>query len=225
MASTKPDSRTLNSSVYAQLRLDILECKVKPGERLRFDDLRKRYSVTVGPLREALMRLASDGLVSLEEHKGFAAVGISRDHLADITAIRREFEALAIRWSIEKGDDRWEAEVLARFHELAKWPMSLGGKELDAEWERRHRAFHAALYAACGSDLLASYCNQLHDHTDRYRRLWFHHFRATRDVLDEHRKLMEAVTQRDGAAATYLIQRHISQTANVLLENLPQLQK
>lgn len=218
MQPHKSDNRTRNSNVYTQMRADILECRVSPGERLRFDDLRKRYDITVGPIREALMRLTSDGLVLLEEHRGFTVAEVSPEQLADITATRREIESLAIRWSIERGDDRWESEVYARYHELAKRDMPSLTGELDMEWERRHRAFHVSLYAACGSTWLSHFCNQLHDHTDRYRRLWFRHFNATRDVIGEHRQIMEAVTQRDVAAASYLIQRHLTQTMNALLE-------
>jgi GntR family transcriptional regulator, carbon starvation induced regulator len=217
MPNTTTEGRTRQAIVYEQIRTDILECRLQPGERLRFDNLRKRYAVAVGPVREALMRLVPDGLVSLEEHKGFTVAKVSRDQLVEITATRRELEALAIRWSIDHGDDRWESEIIGRFHELAKRNMHGQAGELDNEWERRHRAFHASLYAACGSDWLTRYCNQLRDQTDRYRRMWFHHFRTTRDVLDEHKQIMDVVIQRDSGAATYLIQKHLSQTADALL--------
>lgn len=213
--------RTRNSSIYTQIRTDILECKILPGERLRFDDLRTRYAVTVGPIREALMRLASDGLVSLEEHKGFTVSDASKSQLTDITRTRCELVALAMRWSIEQGDDKWEASVVARFHELAKRRMSTDTGELDMNWEQKHTAFHAELYSACGSPWLTHFCSLMHDQSDRYRRLWFRHFSTTRDVLTEHREIMEAVTSRDAASATYLIQKHFRLTTTALLQVMP----
>jgi GntR family transcriptional regulator, carbon starvation induced regulator len=222
MPNTTTEGRTRHAVVYEQIRTDILECRLQPGERLRFDSLRKRYAVAVGPVREALMRLVPDGLVSLEEHKGFTVAEVSRDQLVEITATRRELEALAIRWSIDRGDDRWESDIVGRFHELAKRNMQGQAGELDNEWERRHRAFHASLYAACGSIWLTRYCDQLRDQTERYRRIWFRHFRTTRDVLDEHRQIMDAAIRRDSDGATYLIKKHLSQTADALLKLMAQ---
>ena len=66
------------------------------------------------------MRLASDGLVILEDHKGFRVAPVSREELVDITSTRVELEGLAVALAIDKGDDFWEAGVLARFHEMSK---------------------------------------------------------------------------------------------------------
>lgn len=215
--------RTRNSDIYERLRADILHCRLQPGERLRFDELRRRFQAGIGSLREALMRLASEGLVVLEEHKGFAVAPVSRDELTDITETRRELEALAIRLAIQKGNDQWESAIAARFHELAKCNMAAGSDTLlDPEWEARHQAFHFALYAACGSAWLIYFCQLLFDQSDRYRRLWFrtNPERRTRDVSGEHRELMDAVLARDAASATYLIQRHIGRTAAALLADM-----
>ena len=213
------ETRTRNASVYSRLKTDILECHYMPDERLRFDDLRLRYEVTVGPIREALMRLMSESLVSGEEHKGFRVTGVSAEQLRDITSVRHEVEALAIRWAIEKGGDEWEAAVVGKYHALSIRPMQTAGNDhrLDPEWERRHKDFHAALYQACGSVWLTQFCNLLRDQTDRYRRLWFRQFSDTRDIDAEHRALTEAVTRRNAETATTLIRGHIARTADALI--------
>ena len=98
------------------------------------------------------MRLAAEGLVILEDHKGFRVAPVSRDEMIDIAnTLLEELEAIAIRMATEKGDDRWEAEIVARFHELSKRQMFIADGTLDPEWEARNVAFHEALYAACGS--------------------------------------------------------------------------
>ena len=213
----KGDFRTLNASLHRLLRNDILDGRLEPGDKLRFDDLRKRYAVTVSPLREALMRLVSDGLVLLEEHKGFRVAAVSRAQLEDITSTRRSIEPIAIRKSIERGDESWTDHVVASFDALSARPMQASSGALDEAWEKRHRQFHESLYAACGSMWLTSFCRLLYDQSERYRRLWFRKFGKTRDVLEEHRTLMEAVIARDADAATFYIQRHISLTAASLL--------
>src|SRR5687767_6104409 len=67
--SKSTSTRTIASDVFEQLRGDILECRLAPGTRLRFKDLRARYGSGLSPLREALMRLVADDLVVLEDHK------------------------------------------------------------------------------------------------------------------------------------------------------------
>src|SRR4051794_1166715 len=134
-------NRTLTSDLFQRLRTDILHCHLRPNSRLLFRDLRTTYASGMSPLREALMRLASDGLVILEDHKGFRVAPVSREEIVDIAATRCELEGLALKMSIEKGDDHWEANILARFHELSKRPTYVGSGALDYEWERRHDAF------------------------------------------------------------------------------------
>ncbi len=69
------------------------------------------------------MRLVAEGLVLLEDHKGFRVAPVSREEMIDIANTLLELEAIAIRWAIDKGDDRWEAEIVARLHELSKREM------------------------------------------------------------------------------------------------------
>ncbi len=194
-------SRTLTTDLFEQLRADILHCRLAPGSRLRFKELRARYGSGLSPLREALMRLVAEGLAHLEDHKGFQVAPVSQDEMVDIATTLFELEAVAIRKAIELGDDRWEANIIARFHELSKRPIVSGSLTLDAEWEARNVAFHESLYAACGSPSLVLFCRQLSERFSRYRRLWARHADLSRDVASEHRAIMDVVVRRDAAAA------------------------
>src|SRR5687768_495109 len=91
--------RTLASDVFDQIRGDILECRLAPGTRLRFKDLRTRYKSGLSPIREALMRLVADDLVILEDHKGFRVAPVSQEELVDLAMTWFELEALGIRQS------------------------------------------------------------------------------------------------------------------------------
>jgi GntR family transcriptional regulator, carbon starvation induced regulator len=216
-----PVGRTLAARVFRQMRADILECRLPPGSKLRFDELRARYSVAVSPLREALTRLAEEGLVILEEHRGFKVSPVSRQKLHEIISTRREIDALTIRLSIERGDAAWEARVRASFVDLATGPITTNDGEMDSEWERSHAAFHAALHSGSGSMWLERLCALLFDQTTRYRRLWFKHLRGDLDVVAEHREIMDAVLARDVLAATYLMRRHTQLLVNPLLDLVP----
>ena len=213
--------RTLASNVLEQLRHDILECRLKPATRLRFAELRLRYGVGTSPLREALMRLASDGLVVLEDHRGFHVAPVSKAKLLDITFMRRELETKALLLGIQNGDEQWEMRVLTAYHALSRRSRPHRDGAMDPEWEARHRVFHFALVSGCGSEWLLRFRSILYDQWDRYRRLSIKCAKDDRDFTREHRELMEAALERDAEAATYLMNKHITMSTRTLLEAHP----
>ncbi len=216
--TNRQSSRTLASDVFDELRGDILECRLAPGTRLRFKDLRTRYGSGLSPLREALMRLVADDLVMLEDHKGFRVAPVSQEELVDLAMTWFELEALGIRQSIKKGDDRWAANIQARFRDLSKQRMRTAQGTLDSDWEPRNLAFHESLYSACGSPSLMRFCRTLSERFSRYRRLWA---RGThkRNIASEHEKLCRAVLDRDSTAAVAALRVHRTTTIRDLLAN------
>ena len=216
-------NRTLTSDLFQRLRADILHCNLRPNSRLLFRDLRASYTSGMSPLREALMRLASDGLVILEDHKGFRVAPVSREELVDIASTRCEIEGRALEMSIEKGDDHWEANILARFHELSKRPTYVGSGALDYEWERRHDAFHQSLYAASGLTWMTSFCQVLAERAFRYRHLLLEVVDRTRDHRSEHEAIQHASIARDGDTAVQLLKHHYMRTVQTLLDNWTEL--
>ena len=105
-APVRKASRTLTTDLFEQIRSDILHNRLEPGSRLLFRDMRERYHSGLSPLREALMRLVSEGLVRLEDHKGFASRRSRVKEMIDIGNTLLELEAIAIRMAVEKGDDQ-----------------------------------------------------------------------------------------------------------------------
>src|SRR3990172_5019394 len=87
-ASSAARHGTLASSVYERLRQDVLTGELLPGHKLRIDALRLRYGVGASPVREALNRLVSEGLVTLEDQKGFRVAPVSLDELRELTHTR-----------------------------------------------------------------------------------------------------------------------------------------
>lgn len=222
---TPDTNRTLTSDLFARLRTDILHCRLRPNSRLLFRDLRDAYGSGISPLREALMRLASEGLVVLEDHKGFRVTPVSPEELTDIANTRCELEGLALRLSIEKGDDEWEANIVGRFHALSKRSTYTIAGALDAEWERRHDAFHRALYGACGLRWMTNFCEILADRAYRYRHLLLQHVDRARDHRSEHERIMRVVLDRKAAEAVEMLQEHYRRTVNTLRSHWQELPK
>ena len=143
-----PD-QTLNASALSLLRSDIIACRLMPNVRLRVEALRERYGMSISPIREALMRLEAEGLVELEQNKGFKVAEVSRENLLDLMRTRIEIESIALRWSLEKGPVAWEANLLSAFHRLSRQAKidPANPDAINEAWSKEHADFHAALVA------------------------------------------------------------------------------
>lgn len=217
--NTKTASTTVASSVYDQIRLDILTGSLRPGEKLRSEFLRGRYNAGISPVREALNRLATERLVCREDQRGFHVAGVSKAGLNELTKTRCWLEEIALRESIANGDAAWEEQLVLAFHRLSRTPRSSDEKTyaFNPKWEKQHRDFHTALIAACGSHWLLSFCEQLVDQADRYRQLAATVSYPKRNEDSEHQELMEAALDRDAERAAALQCAHIRKTADIVL--------
>jgi len=177
------------------------------------------YGSGQSPLREALMRLASEQLVVLEDHKGFRVAPVSPEEALDIANSRCELEGLAVRMAIASGDDQWESNIIARFHELSKRATYGADGKLDPEWERRHDAFHQALYGACHLRSLIAFCQILAERAYRYRHLLLENVDRTRDHRGEHEAIQKAIVNRDADTGVGLLQQHYRRTVETLVAN------
>ena len=228
-ASTAPQNIALQEAasfnIYRLLRADIVNCRLEPGERLRFGVLRKQYSAGVGTLREALSHLVSEGLVRTEAGRGFYVAPVSISDMLDIAEWRVEFEIRAVTQSIQNGDEAWEAEIVTAHHLLSKTevPSVDANAEVRDLWKARHRRFHESMGAACGSPWLLHFRSILFEQALRYQRLVALHGPKMLHKKDDHRELMEAVLARDVKLASQEVEQHIRHTVDVVLKHVPGL--
>jgi len=208
---------TLASTIAHRIREAILTGAHAPGEKLRLDELRETYGVSLSPLREALSRLSTEGLVVMEDQRGCRVAPVSADNLREVTRLRVAFETMALREAMRLGDDAWEASVVAVFHRLVRLEERALRSEEIPEWETRHREFHLALLAACGMPLLLQFCETLHDFSNRYRRLFLARNPLDRGIHGEHREIMQAAIGRKPRQAVELLTRHIERNGTKIL--------
>lgn len=220
-------SRPTEASLLTErLRAEILSGSVAPGARLKLEPLAARYEVSRGPLREAASRLAAEGLVTIEDQRGFRVAPISRADLLDATATRQQIEAMTLRDSLARGDLAWEGRVLAAAHVLERLTPPAPDDASRAEFARAHKDFHEALVSACASTYLLGFREQLYAVTERYRNLAAARYARPahkRDVAAEHRALAETAIARDADRAVALLTEHLDATARTLLEDYPAL--
>jgi DNA-binding GntR family transcriptional regulator len=203
---------TRTDIIGERLRDDILAGSLKPGQRLRFQELQRSYNVGLTPLREALFKLSAEGLVATTSRRGFKVAPMSLAELEEITRLRQMLERVAIIESVANGDDAWEGRIILAFHRLSKL------EETDPAWQFWHRSFHNAIVAACNSPILHRIRQDLFDQAIRYRRLSMRLSADRRDHSNEHRAIMEACIARDGEKTAELVTNHFAFTRKVILD-------
>jgi GntR family transcriptional regulator, carbon starvation induced regulator len=221
---------TFAQQCYDQLQYEIIEGILKPGEKLKVDPIKTRFSIGQSPVREALSRLVACGLVDTEDNKGFRVAAISEENIRDIYKTFTHIENMALALAIEKGDDTWEANIIAALYKLGLIENK-DAFESYALWVERNYNFHVALIAGCESPTLLEIRRSVYIKFDRYCRMAYH---LTKEELtinhEDHKKLATAVLERDVKKSQALMTYHINGALeevikkfkkNTLFENLP----
>lgn len=212
---------TLASAVHERLRRDILAGMLEPGTKLRIELVCSRYGAGASPVREALSRLSSEGLVERREQRGFCVAAVSLEDLRDLTHSRCLLEGLALRESIRRRDAQWEEGIVLAFHRLSRVARSIDPKAYreNPQWEALHRAFHRSLIAGCGSRRLITACEELSDQAYRYRQLAVQSVFPKRNEKNEHRDIMDAALAGEAERAVELLCAHYRRTADIIVEH------
>lgn len=220
-AVSKPKTRV--EEIHAVIRREILRGNLRPGEKLSPSVLATDFGVSLSVVREALTKLAEQGLVVSQPQLGFQVVTISREDLLDLTSVRLDIETLALRRSVDQGDVEWRTALVAAHYRLEHTPQYEDLTEppvMSEDWAIAHKAFHDQLLSACGSSRLLEIAESLRDSADLYRR-WSSPIGGdqARDIAGEHRAIFDAVQKGDPELAVEHLTEHISHTTNVLLKH------
>ncbi|MBZ9560256.1 MULTISPECIES: DNA-binding transcriptional regulator CsiR [Modicisalibacter] len=211
-------------SAHQRLKRDIIRGVFAPGEKLLMSRLKARYELGVGPLREALSQLIGERLVTAVSQRGYRVAGMSLQELEDVYDARAELEGLVLELAIARGDDDWEAQILARAHTLAKVMEVNSAEEMLDVWDARHQAFHTAIAAGCRSPHLLQARAALFDQAERYRHLWLCRTVFSDDALDakrrEHAALVEAILARDTPRARAMMRDHLMTPVPIIRQEL-----
>jgi DNA-binding GntR family transcriptional regulator len=195
--------RLLKSRLYQRLLVDIIIGTLAPGEQLDENALARRYGGGLAGIREALARLALEGLVVRR-----ARVGTSVAPL-DLVGAREAFEArrlIEVHCAGLAAQHATDAEIAAIRATLDDGEAAVSDND-SAALASMDEAFHVAVAAASGNRTLAKMVVTLHHQTARY---WLYAMRATPmsagaddglAALNEHRTLAEAIGRHDVAAA------------------------
>jgi GntR family carbon starvation induced transcriptional regulator len=216
MVKIKSTGLTLASSAYEAIRLDIIEGRLRPGEKMQFDALRERYGIGISPIREALSSLQAEGWVDREEQRGFRVAEISDEELTELARTRVLIEGMAVAEAIARNDTAAEEELVLAYHRMSKEHRIKEGMARNLEWEKRHRDFHLALIAGCRMKWIVQLGQQLFDVYERYR-LLSGPINPERKELGEHRAILDAYVAGDAAEVKKLLAQHYQVTIDFIM--------
>ena len=202
--------------VYDALRAKIVTGEMEPGSRLKVESLKQQLDIGASPIREALSLLTSDQLVERLDQRGFRVTKVGGAEFQEVLKLRCALESMALHESLAAGDQAWEEQLVLSHHRMNRVP-----RHDVAEFEARHKAFHMALIAACGSQILLRFCDQLYDLNIRYRYLAGRtEGYKSRDVSSEHAEILAAALDRDSDLAAACLLQHYRKTGQFLAERL-----
>jgi DNA-binding GntR family transcriptional regulator len=203
------------SLAYSELRQLILSGSLAPGSRVSQYELADKMQMSITPLREAIRRLSSEGLIIMDTHRDSRVADVSAAEARELLEVRLSLEPSATELAAHR---RTEADIVA-IRTAAKKLLPVtrvwGEDAITA-----HREFHRAVYTASHNASMIKLLDDLWDKSDRYRRLGLElpSGDEPRTIdLNQHHQILELVASGDGPGAADLARTHIanSLTASV----------
>ena len=193
-------------NVTERLRRDLLAGEIKPGERIKIAELEKRFGVSHIPIREAVRRLETEGLIVAMPQRAAVAASVDLDDLSGLYDLRRIIECEVIRRSAEAMTPE---QVNAVRSALETLEAVANDHDSPRFWDL-HRDFHWALLEPGATAWIERVLDQIWLASQRYVRLFVSE--TVDDAMRDHRALLDCCEQRDGAGAAELLRRHLDRT-------------
>ncbi|GHE86676.1 GntR family transcriptional regulator [Thalassotalea profundi] len=198
--------KTRTQLVVETLREKILNGEIKAGQPLRQAALAEELNVSRIPVREALLQLEAEGLVSFEPHKGATATELNIDQVDELFELRAMLEANLLADSIPNLSDETLAEATALLSEL---DQALGKENAVNTWSALNSNYHNCLYSGAQRPQTQDLVNTLNKNSDRYIRMHLLWAGGISKAESEHNDLLAFCKAKDVDNAVALLKKHI----------------
>ncbi len=193
------------SVVYADLRAQILSLERRPGEPILESQIASAYGVSRTPVREAILKLADEGLIEIFPQSGTFAARIPIAALPEAIVIRKALEETSARFAAERAS-RSQMVAIAAILERQRETALAANREA---FHSADEAFHAAIADAGGYPGVWRLVQQVKVHVDRYRRLTLPQEGRMARVITEHAAILTMIEARDAAGASVAMAAHL----------------
>lgn len=209
---------TLSDKAYTAIKADIITCEFKPGQQIAQPHLAERYDIGETPIREALHRLAQEGLVESVPRYGYVVTPISYSNVVDIYEVRLILESATARMAAVRGS----SDDLDRIVASQAFDYRTNDRESYLEFLSRNSAFHYQVVVASGNERLAKMIARLHDEATRVFHLGLQLQGDVGLMRQEHILIANAIRDRDGDRSESLMHDHIARAQARVLDALSQ---
>jgi DNA-binding GntR family transcriptional regulator len=202
--------QNIEGSVYEELRDRVYDGSLAPGEPLLLADFADQLGVSTMPVRAALARLQTEGLVHHLRHRGFVVAPLELEDFQEIQAIRAGIEGFAVRLGAEQIGEAGLDRMRVLLEGLKQ--VSQGGRAdeyLRAEWE-----YHLVCYSAPGRDRLVRIVQGYRSKAERYLRLVVSSSPGFQTPLVFQERLLELCSRHDGRAAEEMLREALGWSAS-----------
>ncbi len=188
--------------------------ELQPGQRIVAEDIAEVLDMSRMPIREALRRLSTEGLVAMRANRGAVVKKLSKDEVQEIFEMRAALEALAAAKAVTKAtaSDIHELEFLLSRLESVKSDLSL--------WITAHREFHEKISAISQAPRLLAQISSLHALIEPLMRIWIEKAPGSKNVNSVHQEILHVMKSGDADAMEKLIKKHSKVTADVILQSM-----
>jgi DNA-binding GntR family transcriptional regulator len=206
----------LGDQVYAIIWERIISRRLRPGDKLSDLRLSEELGVSRTPVREALHRLAQDGIVRTESRRGFFLTSFSSQDVAEVYDIRTALEVLSVRLALPHLADA-ELDEAQRALEASRDQITRGAEGAEEHWLTLDRAFHRLLAQRAQNRRLESLLAGLQAQIGVFQVYGIHSSPLRLLSIEHHEALLSALMARDGAAAERAMERHIQEVKEWVL--------
>lgn len=197
--------------MYHTIRELIREGELHPGQRIIEVDIASRFGVSRTPVRDALQRLISEGLVSVGARRGLVVTELEPQQILELYALREVLEGFAARLAARHSSD-------SEIQTLRQLVRREAAQEDPADLALTNRLFHQAIYSAARNRYLLASLNGLRDSLALLRSTTFSAPGRPATALEEHTRIVDAIERRDGTAAEELARGHIRAAERLRVE-------
>lgn len=204
--------KTLKQEVYDVLHDDIMSTALLPGTPIHEVAIARELGVSRGPVREALQKLAAEGLVEITPHKGAFVSSLTWKEFLDAYRVREVLETLAVRLVATNMNQ----EMLTQLESLHKEMKEFAKAELASEFFSRNNEFHSTLIDFTANQKLSDIYYPLAYQMRRYRMRSLTLRGGLKQSCDEHRSILDALHKGDADEAAQLMSEHIQIPQQIL---------
>lgn len=214
--------KTRTQLVVETLREKILSGEIKAGQPLRQAALAEELNVSRIPVREALLQLEAEGLVSFEPHKGATATELTASQVDELFELRAMLEADLLASSIPHISDEKLAEATELLSRLDK---ALGKENAANTWSELNSDYHNCLYSGANRPQTQDLVNTLNKNADRYIRMHLLWAGGISKAESEHNELLALCKARDVEKSVALLKQHILGSRDEIKEFLSERER